>query len=148
MPEALSACRQAYAQTVIDAPRVPMNIASVLAKSSNVTIICFQLTVKDVRIVRAMLSAMKESGISSEHVLLIANRYKKRSPMIRLVEGKEALGNLPIESIANDYRSALKGIDFGQPLEYAAPRSILRKDFRRLAARVISMSRSTKEARY
>jgi pilus assembly protein CpaE len=147
LPEALAACRLAYANTVIDAPRVPMNIASVLSANSDVTVICFQLTVKDVRIVRAMLAALKRAGIGTDRVLLLANRYKKRSPMISIVEGKEALGNLPIESIGNDYRSALRGIDFGQPLEQAAPRSILRKDFRRLASRVVHLSRSANEAR-
>ena len=133
---AIQACRLAYGFTVIDAPRVQMDLACQLAKLSDVTIVCFQLTVKDIRIVRDVFGVLAESGVPEDSVQLLANRYRKRSPMISLAEGKEALRGMDIECISNDYRSAIRGLNFGQPLAQAAPRSILRRDLRRLVARI------------
>ena len=139
LPGALEACRQVYGHTIIDAPRVSIDVAAALAKASAITLIVFQLQVKDIRLVRAIVSALEQHGVPTETILPLANRYRKRNPMISLAEGREALGGMAIEYISNDYRSALRGVNYGQPLAQAAPRSSLRKDLRRLAVRISRM---------
>jgi len=145
LPEAMEACKQVYGHTIIDAPRVSMDVAAALAGASAVTLIVFQLQVKDIRLVRAMISALEQRGVPPEAIVPLVNRYRKRNPMISLAEGREALGGMEIEYLSNDYRSALKGVNYGQPLAQAAPRSILRKDLHRLAVRITRMQHPRQE---
>src|SRR5262249_57630297 len=51
---ALAACRQAFGFTVIDAPRMPMDVAATLAQSSVLTLIPFELPGIDIRGGRAV----------------------------------------------------------------------------------------------
>ncbi len=143
VPSVFEACKHAYGYTVVDAPRMPMDVAASLADASAACIIVFQLQVKDIRYVRAMISALEERGVSPKRIIPVANRYRKHNPMVSLAESREALPDVTIECIANDYRSALRGINYGQPLAQAASRSILRKDIRRLAVKIDQMVRSS-----
>lgn len=47
---ALEACKQAYPYTVVDAPRVPIEVAAVLAKACSAALIVMQLTIKDIHV--------------------------------------------------------------------------------------------------
>ncbi len=141
LAEAVDACKHAYDYTVIDAPRVSRQAAECLAKESVVTIICFQLTVKDVRLVRAIISSLQSRGVATSSILPLANRYRKRGTMLTMDEVRQALGNLTIEQAANDFKSAIRCINYGQPLAEASPRSLLRKDLRRIAARINSIAK-------
>ena len=132
----ISACRQGYAYTIIDAPRIPMDIAASLAESSAGTLIVFQACVKDVRIAKSIITSLNNRGIPLENIYPVLNRYKKRGEMIGIEEVKNALGGLKITCMANDYSSAVKGINFGKPLSKSAPRSALRKDLRDLVERI------------
>ena len=136
LPSVLDACRHAYEYTVVDAPRVPAEAITALADFSSISIIVFQLQVKDIRFTQAMISALKEGGMSPDRIVPVANRYRKHNPMISFAEAREALDDMAVECVANDYRSALRGINYGQPLAQSAPRSTLRKDLRRLATKI------------
>lgn len=136
LPKAIEACKQSYTHTVVDAPRVSMDTAAGLAGESMITIICFQSTVKDVRLVHSIFSALTERGVNASSILPLANRYRKRGSMLSMEEIRQALGDLPIEQAANDYKSAMKGVNYGQPLAEVAPRSLLRKDLRRIVVRI------------
>jgi Flp pilus assembly CpaE family ATPase len=141
----LQACKSAYGYTVIDAPRISMDAAVILANSSAVTFICFQLTVKDIRLTRTIISGLKENGIPPDLIYPLVNRYERRNQVLGLSEGQDALGGVTIECIGNDYRSALKGANYGQPLAQAAPRSILRKDLQTLVTRISQLQDSSRQ---
>jgi len=136
MARVLEACRQFYAYTVVDAPRLPESTATELAGLSDVILVVFQLTIKDVHFARAIVSFLTKSGIASERILPLANRVKKRGPLVRLEDSKKAVGLTSCHAIRNDWRKAMKSVNRGHPLSQVAPRSGLRSDFRKLAAKV------------
>ncbi|MHC4494962.1 MAG: AAA family ATPase [Planctomycetota bacterium] len=134
LPRALEACRRVYKYTVIDAPRLPGDTAAELANLSDVTLVVFQLTVKDVSFARSMVSSLTRSGVASRKMMLVANRVKKRGPLVRLEDSKKAVGLNSCQAIRNDWLKAMKSVNKAQPLAEAAGRSGLRNDFRKLAA--------------
>jgi len=137
LDQALDACKQAYAHTVIDAPRASMDLAAALAAQSTTTIVVLQLNVKDVRITRETLMALTERGVRAETLIPLANRCHKRSSMVTLDDAQRALGAISLERIRNDFRSAIRGMNYGQPLSRASPRSGMLKDIRELAGKLI-----------
>ena len=136
LPRALEACRQVYAYTVVDAPRLPEHTTQNLATLSDVILIVFQLTVKDVNFSRSMVSSLTKSGIASEKIMLLANRIKKRGPLVNLEDSKKAVGLSSCQAICSDWRTAMKSVNQGKPLAQIARRSGLRKDFQKLAAKI------------
>lgn len=135
LEDTLRACKQAYSFTVIDAPRVSMDVAATLAAACKLTLIVFQLTVKDLRLAKAIGTALAERGVPREKLLGVANRFQKRNQMVGLEDARKALRDISIEAISNDFPSSILGINYGQPLSRAAPRSALRRDFEKLACR-------------
>ncbi|MHC4751314.1 MAG: AAA family ATPase, partial [Planctomycetota bacterium] len=136
LPTALEACRQVYGYTVIDAPRMPERTTTNLASLSDVILIVFQLTVKDVNFARSMVLSLTKSGIAGEKIISLANRVKKRGPLVRLEDSKKAVGLNSCLTIRSDWRKAMKSVNRGQPLAHIARSSSLRKDYRKLAAKV------------
>jgi pilus assembly protein CpaE len=135
--DALHACKRAYRFTVVDAPRVAMDVAVSLADGSQVTPIVFQLAVKDIRAARSTVRILTERGIPAARIVPLVNRYRKRRSTVTLEEARAAMGGVPLRCVHNDFRRASLAIDYGQPLAQAAPRSVLRRDLSRLAAALI-----------
>lgn len=135
LPEALAECRHLYDYVVIDAPRLQIDIAAMLAMASKSCLILHQLTVKDIRIVRAMISALCGRGVPQSLLKPIANRYRKSSQMISLQEEQNAMGDVPLEYTSNDFEHAVRGANYGQLLSEIAPHSIFRKELQNLASR-------------
>ena len=136
----LKVCKDAYDYCVIDAPRVPMNVAAALARSSAITYVVLQPQVKDVRICRRIVNSLvREYDIPMDQIALVMNRYRQRKgALLGLTEAKEAIGDIVIECVNNDYDSAVSAIDYGQPLSAIAPKSPLRKDLKRLAEQILA----------
>lgn len=143
--DVLSLCRRAYRHTVVDAPRAPLDLAAQLAHASDATLIVMQLNVKDVRYMQSLIGGLKDRGVHADRILPVVNRYHKRHSMVTLDEAKAAIGRIPLVQVRNDYKSAVRGMNYGRPLEQAAPHSRLRRDVRALAARLSSVyaSRTT-----
>jgi pilus assembly protein CpaE len=135
LDEALRCTRRAYRQAIIDAPRISMESAAMLAGASTRTLLVFQLTVKDVRTARLMMEALGEWGVPRSAILPVANRHARRQ-MIGLDDARRALGGIEIVSIRNDYAATITGVNYGQTLSQAAPRSALRRDLQELLAHV------------
>lgn len=136
LPRALEACRTVYWYTVIDAPRMPEDDVAKLAGLSDVVLIVFQLTVKDVNIARSMVLSLTKSGIANEKIISLANRVTKRGPLVRLEDGKKAVGVKSCLAIRSDWRKAMKSVNSARPLAQVVQKSALRSDFRKLAAKV------------
>ncbi|WP_428940327.1 AAA family ATPase [Fontivita pretiosa] len=142
LEQALRCARQAYRHTIVDAPRVGMEVASILAAASTRTLVVFQLTVKDIRIARQMLDALVEWGVPPGNVLPVANRCARRQ-MISLDDASKALGGVRIACVRNDWSAAIAGLNYGQTLAQAAPRSVLRKDLQELLETLIPQYKPT-----
>ncbi len=131
--EAIMAARQAFPYTVIDAPRVSMDIAATLAQCSVRTYVMFQLTVKDLAVARRTITGLQHRGVSRASIVALASRYRRRSALITLEEAKEALGESKIETIENDFTAVYHATVVGQVLAKSSPRSDARRDMKRLA---------------
>ena len=135
----VGAARRAYETTLIDAPRIPLDAAASLASSSACTLLVLQLTVKDLRTGRLMIDALRERGVETSSIVPLANRYAKRQ-VISLEEASKALGGMEVLPIRNDFAPAIQGLNFGQTLSQAAPRSSLRKDLQDLLPKLDAKS--------
>jgi pilus assembly protein CpaE len=135
LAHAADACRGAYSWTVFDAPRLTMPAAAELAKRSAATLLLFQMTIKDLHIVRRMRDGLEHNGVARNDITLVANRYRKRATMIRMEEVRQGLGLSEadeIKTLANDFYATTEAVNFGKPLSQAAPRSDFRRDIQSL----------------
>ena len=128
IPAVLRACRQAYAYTVIDAPRLPMELTARISESCNQSVIVLQPSVKDIRVAKMMIMALMDLNVRRQGIKPVLNRTSKKRNSISLNEAQEALGSIPLGMLRNDYISAIRGINYGKPLAEAASRSHLRRD--------------------
>lgn len=138
LPRALEACRKVFRFTVIDAPRLSEDNFIKLAGLSDIVLVVFQLTVKDVNFARSMVKSLTASGISSDKIISLVNRFKKRGPLVRLEDGRKAVGVKSYHIIRSDWRKAMKSVNHAQPLAEVVQKSGLRSDFRKLAAKVMT----------
>jgi hypothetical protein len=95
------------------------------------------MNVKELTGARAILEGLARRDVPGDNVLCLANRYQRRGRMIETEEAEKALGR-PVTCLSNDFAGALRSINYGQPLAQAAPRSVLRRDLQRLAARFVN----------
>jgi hypothetical protein len=56
--------------------------------------------------------------------------------MITLAEAKQALGNIELQTLCNDWTAASQSLNLGKPLAQTAARSDLRREFQQLASRL------------
>ncbi|MEO6434641.1 MAG: AAA family ATPase [Tepidisphaeraceae bacterium] len=140
LEHALDSARRAYAVTIFDAPRLPLATTAALAAGSSSTLLVFQLTVKDLRSARAMLDALRGRGVDGDSIIAVANRYVKRQ-LISLEEAGKALGGVEVLAVRNDFMPAIQGLNFGQTLSEAGPRSSLRRDLQELVTKLESRTR-------
>jgi pilus assembly protein CpaE len=139
LPDTLRACRNAYPITVVDAPRVPMDVAAALARASTASMVVMELDVVSVRTARHLLRALRERDVPLDSLMGVVNRYRKRSRSLTLDDVGDALEGCAVKLVRNDYTSACKAANFGQPLAKAAPRSTIRRDVRDLAAGLLAL---------
>jgi Flp pilus assembly CpaE family ATPase len=111
-------------------------VAADLARASVLTLIVFELGVIDIRSTRAILTALTDRRVTPSSVLPVANRYRKRSPMLSLEDARDALGGIAIGRVSNDFSSVIRSINYGQPVAKVAPRSALRNDIREIVTLV------------
>lgn len=138
----LGVLKQVDPYVVIDAPRVSADAAAVLARHSRATLIVFQSNVKDVRVLKTMLTSLSERGIPRNLLLLTVSRVGSKRAYMDTADVKQAVGDLPMVEICNDYRAASEGLNSGQFLARRAHRSPLRKDIELLARRILAIQRS------
>ncbi len=143
---AIGVCRRSYEFTVIDAPRVAVDIAAQLVGASDVTLLVLQMTVKDLAMARSTLQALRDRGVSNDSLTIVVNRYHRRHAMLTLEDVRKTLGDVPLTCLSNDYNNAIKGLNYGQPLAEAASRSVLRRELRDLATKYRNQYQETSTA--
>jgi pilus assembly protein CpaE len=145
LSDVLGACRQAYGFTVIDAPRMDEQTVKVLSELSDFTIVVFQLTLKDLKFARSIISMFKDLGLSPDKIIPLANRYTKArfgksGSLISIDDSRRVLGADNVVTICSDWSNAEKSLNVAKPLADAAPRSPMRKDFQKLVDQIQSQS--------
>jgi pilus assembly protein CpaE len=134
---AVKVFKDCFGHTVVDAPRVPLKTAAVLARASARTYVLLQLTIKDIGAARRMINGLAAAGIPAESIVALVNRYRKRGSAITLEETQRVLGETRLECLSNDYPAASEAINMGKPLAQAAGRSGLRRDIQKLAEAMV-----------
>jgi len=134
--KALTACRESHRYVVVDAPRLPAQAITDMASVGRVAIIVFQLTVRDVAYANSLIKSLTEGGMPREQIVPLANRVRHRGPLLKLEDSQRAIGSNSLVRIRSDWTKAMKSVNHGQPLAHIAKRSRLRRDFRKLAARI------------
>ena len=134
--EAMRASRESYKYTIIDAPRLDDSLRKGLARESEIGIIVFQGTVKDINYTKSILASLLKAGIKRDKIFLLANRFKKRALLTRMDDIKKALDTDSIYALRSDWRKTINSLNHGKPLSQVAPWSGLRKDFQKLASLV------------
>lgn len=136
LPHVLESCRELYEYTIIDVPRISGQEMANLAGLSDILLIVFQLTVKDVHFARKIVESLTKAGIASQKIITLANRFKKRGPFVRLEDSKKVIGMDSCQVIRSDWRTAMKSVNHGKPLVQVAKGSGLRGDYQKLAATI------------
>jgi pilus assembly protein CpaE len=141
----VEACTRGYSHVVIDAPRIPLEVAAGLVNASAVTLLVLQPTVKDVRFAQAILAGLTDLGSAVDRVTPLVNRYQNRKTVVTLDEVQDALATQSVEYLRNDYRAGIVSLNQAQPLARAARRSLLRRDLRRMAEAISDRYPHSKE---
>ena len=141
LPDVLGACRQTYGYTVIDAPRMDEQTVKVLSELSDFTIVVFQLTLKDLKCARSIITMFKDLGLSQDKIIPLANRYTKSrfgksGSLISIDDSVRVLGANNVVTICSDWSNAEKSLNVAKPLADAAPRSPIRKDLLKLVDQI------------
>ncbi len=129
----LAGCRSAASFVVVDAPRVPMNVAAALAAESAATLVTFRLAVKDVQVARSMIRELQARGIDPQRLRAVVGRYSRRDTMVPVPDAARVLDPFAPILLRDDVRGVHRSMDRGQPLARAAPRGDLRRDILGLA---------------
>ena len=104
--KAVEACREPYRYIVIDAPRLPQRMAADLANVSHTVVLVFQLNVRDISFAKSTIAFLRSQGMAPDKILPVANRVNRRGPLLRLREGRDAIGMKSLCSIRSDWRKA------------------------------------------
>lgn len=136
LAEGIVACKEAYRYIIIDAPRTQVQMMKMLANVSKAILVVFQPNVKDIKIAKNILSALRGFHISSDKIFPLVNRFRQWIPPMPFEEVKKAVGTEHLYRVRNDYKKIINCINRGEPLSELAPRSGIRKDFQKLATNI------------
>ncbi|MHC4552378.1 MAG: AAA family ATPase [Planctomycetota bacterium] len=136
LKQVVDACRQSYDYTVIDAPRLDEHTVKELSELSDFTIVVFQLTLKDLKFARSIISTFKMMGVSDQKIIPLANRFQKHRTLINVEDSRKVLGIKNMYHIRSDWRNAVNCLNKGKTLAEVAPRSGIRKDFQKLVSEI------------
>jgi pilus assembly protein CpaE len=132
----LDAAKDEFGFTLVDAPRLPLDITSEVGVASHLTLLPFQQTVVGIKHARKLLDSLVGHGVPSDTIVPVISRYRKRGVLVRYEDACRALGRPSLGMIENDWEGAAESTNFGAPLSKHAPRSGLRKSIAAVAAQL------------
>jgi pilus assembly protein CpaE len=128
---ALEACRRAFRYAVVDAAHLLPDETVQVALASTLCLLVVQLNVKDIRTANRLATELIAQGMPRTRVVAVVNRCGSRG-MVTLRDAQTALGGIEARTIRNDFKGAIRAVNFGQALAEAAPRSKIRRDLQNL----------------
>jgi pilus assembly protein CpaE len=137
---ALDACKRAFRHAVVDAAHLLPDEVAQVALASSLCLLVTQLNVKDVRTASRLAAALMSQGLPRTRIVVLVNRCGSRA-MVSLRDAQTVLGDVAVRTIRNDYKGAIRAVNFGQALAEAAPRSKIRRDLQDLVDLVTEAAR-------
>lgn len=132
LKDVLTILKRVYPYTVIDAPRFPQNVMAALGKASAMVLIVFQLSVKDIDSVRRLRDSVIDYGVRRDKIQLLVNQCRWHNPL-SIGEAEQALEVDDLPYIKDDYKNAIRSLNYGELLAKSASRCKLRKGIRQWA---------------
>ena len=87
-----------------------------LASVSQMSLIVLQLTVRDVTFAGALVAFLASQGIPPTRLLPLANCVRRGGPLVKLEDGRRAIGVAALYPIRDDWASAIRSANRGRPL--------------------------------
>jgi pilus assembly protein CpaE len=129
---------QAFEELVVDLPRRIDRATAAILDRSDLVILTVQQTVAHLQELKRLTGLLSgELGIASDRLVVIVNRFQRRAE-VTLEDFTDALRDLRIETLPNDFQGVSESINLGIPLLEHAPRSALSKSLQGLVESVAS----------
>jgi pilus assembly protein CpaE len=117
----------AYQEIIIDLPRRIDNATAAILERLDQVVVVAQQSVTHMQDTKRLLTILNDHlGISAERVLIVVNRFNKKSE-VRNEDFKTAFPGISIETIPSDYTQVSASINLGVPVVEATTRSALSK---------------------
>jgi pilus assembly protein CpaE len=117
----------AYQEIIVDLPRrIDRTTAAVLERLDQVFVVT-QQSVTHLQDTKRLLSILNDHmGITEDRVLIVLNRFSKKSE-VRIEDFGSAFPGATIETVPSDYALVSESINMGVPVAEGSPRSPLAK---------------------
>ena len=139
----LGGAQRTYPYLVIDLPRQFSPATGTVIEQSTKVILVVQLTVASVRSARHMLTTLVTSGVPSERIEVVVNRFRKRVNACSLQVVEEELQRSALAVIPNDFNSVHAALTSGNPMERKSP---VRMAIREIAGRLTGQTETKRES--
>lgn len=129
-----------YQEIIVDLPRrIDHATAAVLERLDQVVVVT-QQSVTHLQDTKRLLTLLNDHlGIGAERLLLVVNRFSKKSE-VRSEDFKNAFPGVAIETVPSDYKQVSASINLGTPIVEGSVRSPLAKAILNLGGRLLSGS--------
>jgi pilus assembly protein CpaE len=126
-----------YQEIIIDLPRrIDRPTAAILERLDQLVVVT-QQSVTHLQDTKRLLTILKDHlGISGERLLLVVNRFSKKSEVHR-EDFSNAFPGVAIETVPSDYAQVSNSINLGIPVVDGAARSPMGKAIRNLSRRLL-----------
>jgi pilus assembly protein CpaE len=117
----------AYDDIVVDLPRRIDAVTSVIFDRLDKVVVVSQQSVTHLQDTKRLVTIMHNFlGISNDRILIVINRFEKKSD-VRRGDFEEAFPGIEIQTIPSDYRRVAESVNLGVPVAEVAERSSLAK---------------------
>ncbi len=124
---------EAYDDIVVDLPRWISGATGMTLENADHVLVTMQAGVADLRDAQRLVSILKRDlGVADSQITVVVNRYTKNSP-VSLKDIRQALTNLKVLTLPNDYDRVSQSINVGSPLLESAPKAPITRDLANIA---------------
>ena len=138
---------RAYNDVVVDLPRRIDPATALVLEHSDRIVIPMQQSLAHLRDTKRLVHILQqELSVALHRMLVVVNRYDKRSP-VQLRDVREAVAGVPVTTLTNDFARVSESINIGTPLLDGARSASLTRDLLRLAEQVAPHKQASSKPR-
>lgn len=124
---------EAYEDIVVDLPRWVSGATAMTLEHADQVLVVMEQGVAHLRDAQQLVSILgNELNIADSRITVVVNRFSKSNP-ISLKDIQEALPDLQVISLPNDYRRVSRSVNMGSPLLETAGGAAITRNLERLA---------------
>jgi len=124
---------EAYEDIVVDLPRWVSGATAMTLEHADQVLVVMEQGVAHLRDAQQLVSILgNELNIADSRITVVVNRFSKSNP-VSLKDIREALPDLQVISLPNDYRRVSRSVNMGSPLLETAGGAAITRNLDRLA---------------